>query len=508
MYKLLALFFLLSSPSFSNAQKQYPEDVEAVLRQTPQNRAELERAIEYFLKQGDSLKIKAIYFLIGNMDIHNSVSYYWADSLGKRLSFNELDYPNFQSSIKGLDDLKKNHGQVKPVPETYRDINSITGDYLINNIERAFQVWRTQFSLKVSFDHFCEYILPYRISVEPLQSWRDLYFKKFDWINDSARGKTTKEAIQFFAADYNKWFTNTYKIEGRNEPLPRLGALQLLHRKKGPCEDIADLQVFTLRSQGIPASLDQVPAWATSSGKHFLNVAFTPEMSPVSFDVSTELVTDKKLNREPAKVIRSTYSKQKNVLASLINAEDIPEGFLRTLNYKDVTKEYWETADVKPLLFKKKSFPEVVFACVFNFSQWKPVWWSKVDDGKANFTDMCKGAVFLPMYYINHKLVPAGFPIASGYNNTVVLQPDTIAKKTIRIQAEERYLAFRAGKKYTLYYWDSQWKPLGVKTAASDTRELLFNNVPSNALLLLRPEYSQNKERPFIITKNNERLWW
>jgi hypothetical protein len=32
--------------------------------------------------------------------------------------------------------------------------------------------------------------------------------------------------------------------------------------------------------------------------------------------------------------------------------------------------------------------------------------------------------------------------------------------------------------------------------------------VPANALLLLIPEYSQRKERPFIMLDNGERVWW
>lgn len=40
------------------------------------------------------------------------------------------------------------------------------------------------------------------------------------------------------------------------------------------------------------------------------------------------------------------------------------------------------------------------------------------------------------------------------------------------------------------------------------TTELVFENIPSDALLLLLPEYTQGKERPFIFTETGERQWF
>ena len=90
---------LLMATIQANCQTKYPINVETVLQKTKTNRPELEKALNYFYKGKDLLKIKAINFLIANMDIHTSYNYYWADSLGKRISFNELDFPDFDSSI-------------------------------------------------------------------------------------------------------------------------------------------------------------------------------------------------------------------------------------------------------------------------------------------------------------------------------------------------------------------------------------------------------------------------
>lgn len=506
--KQLLLGLLFCTPLFVSAQKQYPVAVEAVLKETPSNRNELEKAIDYFLKEGDSLKIKAIYFLVSNMDIHYSASYYWADSLGKKIAYNELNYLDFGTALQAFDEVKKNTPQIHPKPITYRDIDSIKASYLIDNVERAFAVWKRPWGKEVSFKNFCEYILPYRASVEPLQNWRSTYQQKFDWINDSSKGKTTDDALLYLGSDFKKWFLNTYDIETRKEPLPRLGAMQLLQRKKGPCEDIADLATFALRSQGFQVTNDMVTYWGTSSGSHFCNSTVNSQLQPIRFDASTSTVRLTTFAREPAKVIRTTYSKQPDVVANFEDVHNIPAGFMRTKNYTDVTHEYWETKDVHCPVFDTPAKPRVAYACVFNYSEWRPTWYGKVTNDSVVFTDMSKGVVYLPVYYNNGKRKPAGYPIAVGYNHEMVLAPDTINTHSTKIQQQDKYLVFRSGKNYKLYFWNNSWKLLGEQKATEETRELVFNNVPRNALLLLVPEYSQRKERPFVIMDDGQRLWW
>ena len=85
------LFWLWLCPVLATAQPPapYPKEVEMVLQKSGSNRTELEKAIDHFLKQGDGEKIRAIEFLVSNMDVHSSSNYYWADSTGKRVNFNE-----------------------------------------------------------------------------------------------------------------------------------------------------------------------------------------------------------------------------------------------------------------------------------------------------------------------------------------------------------------------------------------------------------------------------------
>jgi hypothetical protein len=243
---------------------------------------------------------------------------------------------------------------------------------------------------------------------------------------------------------------------------------------------------------------------------HFLNYLNPLENGKSHFDGADNIIVDT-LSREPAKVFRTTFSKQQNTIASLLNDSAlIPDGFLRLQNYKDVTHEYWQTQDVHARLFRTKdSAVKASFICVWNQAAWKPVWHGMKEKGDSViYTNMCKGAVYLPMYYINRKLVPAGWPVVNGYDTTIVLKPDLANKRTVIIEDQPNYIAFRAGKKYALFYWNNTWVPAGVKLAESTFTKLLYENIPANALLLFIPEYSQGKERPFIINGNDKRTWF
>ncbi len=112
------------------------------------------------------------------------------------------------------------------------------------------------------------------------------------------------------------------------------------------------------------------------------------------------------------------------------------------------------------------------------------------------------------MYYQNDKMVAAGYPVASGYNNTIVLQPDVVNTRSVRLKEQAGYLVFAKGKKYRLMYWNNEWKHLDEQVATGTMKEMVFNNVPKNALLLLLPQSSQHKDRPFMISDDGERIWF
>ncbi|NRS87712.1 hypothetical protein HNQ02_000619 [Flavobacterium sp. 7E] len=486
---------------------QHPHNVEQNLIKSGANQIELEKAISHCLKTNDPLKLEAIYFLIANMDIHYSSDYYWEDEMGKKINYNELDYPNFEQANKAFEILKTEHKNIQPKKIVRKDLESVKGDYLINNLEKAFANWKYSSIKETSFNVFCEYILPYRVSIEPLQEWRTSYNTKFSWVSDKAKDIGLASTLPYITDEANSWFMNTWRIGGREEPLPLLGSMQILMRKQGACEDLGDLGVFTMRSQGFPATVDFVPYWATSKGSHVMNTFFDENNEPMHFDYGTKDYNEE-LRREPAKVLRLTYSKQETTLAEIEEESNIPIGYLRQKNYIDVTAEYWKTTDVKCSLYPIEKATNIVYACTFNGLHWKPFWWGKIKNNETQFSKISQGTIVLPQYYNNEKFTPAGPPILVTTNETKILTPEIENLQNLTIFSVANYLIIKPSVIYKLYYWNDGWKITEKITATETSESLLFHNVPKNALLLLVASDTKGFERPFIVDNNGDRHWY
>ena len=158
---------------------QYPAPVARALHQTKNNQTQLKMALDHFYASGDSLKIRAVNFLVANIPIHTSYNYYWADVSGKKIPFDELKYNSFNDAVDAFNKLKETHQGIHPVAIRYRDIDSVKAEYLIENIDLAVEQFRKRNNSATSEQDFLEYVLPYRVSVEPLTNWRKTYLEKF-----------------------------------------------------------------------------------------------------------------------------------------------------------------------------------------------------------------------------------------------------------------------------------------------------------------------------------------
>ncbi|MEO6524613.1 MAG: hypothetical protein ABIN91_23210 [Mucilaginibacter sp.] len=176
MKKIFIFILFISSYCYGQEKTHgYPLNVESVLAKAGSNRAQLEKAILYFKRSKDPLKLKAVYFLIANTDIHYSVDYYLTDNAGKKIKYSEFAYPDYDMAVHALEEIKSKAPGINAQQVVLPDIENIKADYLIDNIEKAFQAWRGSITKNIPFADFCEYILPYRVSVEPIQNWRSVY---------------------------------------------------------------------------------------------------------------------------------------------------------------------------------------------------------------------------------------------------------------------------------------------------------------------------------------------
>lgn len=218
------------------------------------------------------------------------------------------------------------------------DKDVVTSTFLIKQIDDAFATRGKPWTANVSFELFCNYVLPYRIGNEPLSDWRSAYKAQICKFTNKLENVQSNAYYKLglchqFVEDSP---LSLYIPKGEMVDYP-LDMLPILHL--GNCKTIAYCNVAQLRAAGIPATVDFVPQWGNRSMGHFGGVVFMDDSTALTFGRGESLGEhfngrpDKKI----PKVFRQTFLDNKGMLGIMSEAkETIPELF-RTANIKDVT---------------------------------------------------------------------------------------------------------------------------------------------------------------------------
>lgn len=406
--KCLIVFAVLAVCSCSYDQ------VDVALRLAGDNRSELERVLRYFEKTGDKEKIAASRFLIGNMPGHKSMrgayEEYW-DEADRTLSASDGSL----SILDSLEALKEKYdGRI------YYDfdLNYISADYLIHDIETAFDQWRNgEWARHLTFDEFCEWLLPYTCSDnQPLINWRE-----------SLSGSARSYIDHFNECDEYIGNPRAAIMRVNNKLIPMIKKQKWIHSGHGypiydpsvfvklpgaSCNEYMTNGMLVMRSKGIPVGMDYTPQFADRLYGHYWNVY--PNLRGrktmfTSFGVNPGYPHF--CNVVFAKVIRQIYSANEGYLKLLRRHNgDIPKMYDSPF-FKDVTDEYQETSEVCVELMKSaKLSSRDVFICVFGNDDWKPISWGRAKFGKAKFLNMGRRAMYLVKGYVGGSLEPVSYP--------------------------------------------------------------------------------------------------
>ncbi|MBC8276635.1 MAG: transglutaminase domain-containing protein [FCB group bacterium] len=517
--KIFLVFTLMLSSCFLTgcSTSKYPPKVSSVLEKAGDNRGELEKAIVHFQQLGDSLKLEAVYYLLSNIESHNYRTFNLVDSSENVIEFNILDFPDFETLITHLDSIEKALGELDFKPkDKAEDIKTITGDFLINNVESAYEVWMNKpWAQGQSFENFCEYILPYRGSSEPLEAWRSHFIEKYREIESKIPDPANPiQAASFINDDIMSWF----KFDSRYYLHPTdQGLSEMLETGMGRCEDMTNLTIFAMRANGLAVTSDFTPYWANTGNNHAWNAIVTPDGKVIPF-MGAECNPGKyKLANRLAKVYRKMFSEQPSSLGMQGVEKDKLPPYLASKSIIDVTADYVDVTDVEIRFIKVPEGEQFAYLCVFNSGKWKAIQWTEIVDEKAIFNDMGMDIAYLPAVYTDKEIVPLGDPfildtdgsrrelIADEHETATLTLVSTTKRKQVISTDGIAEAHFKEGTEYELKYWKDGWQEAGKTTAGKEP--LVFDDVPQNGLYWLVAAGSDEEERMFTY-ENGEQVWW
>lgn len=403
--------------------------LEIALQSAGNSRNELEKVLLYYRENSsDSLKYRAVCFLIVNMPFYSYLS-------GKQLE-NYKSYYSWLKKSKGkspeqvADSVKKVFGPIGNMVRK-RDILEIDSAYLCHNIEWAFKVWKEQpWGKNISFDMFCEYILPYRIDDEPLAYWREMYYEKYNSLLDSLRmSNTLDKEDPVVAASYlierlldkEHIFTSVTPTSfGHIGP-------EYVQYLSGSCREVTDFCVYLFRALGIPCAIDFIPMSGSGSAGHFWLVTWDKNGEDYKMDFPEPLQLVRKswwyAMDMSAKMYRYTFSVNRGVYESMAAYGEELYPFWRLPKFKDVTHGYaqYYKKEMKipsEQIYKEKCDGKIAYLCLSSRDSWIPVDWTEYDRNNLVFRNLKKSSIMRVATYENGSLHFVTDPfIVDGWTN-------------------------------------------------------------------------------------------
>lgn len=403
VFSIIIVFLVYTIPVFScPSDNDNQERIDRALKRAGSNAKNLQRVLDHF--KDNELKYKAACFLIENMDgkfcqVSPVINHYITEVdsfMSVNPNLNTRDYRAF------YEDVQLRHKNFMHKAKTQYDIETITANYLISNIESAFESWNNPWAKDVGFDLFCKYVLPYRIGEEPISNWRDRFKSLYDYPTEQLFGCQDNRfyKLGIYSELRKKLSISIYTPRYLRPEIP-LDMLPEMH--VGNCKDAACFSTAQLRSLGIPATIDFVPQWANRSMGHSWSVIFINDNTAITLGSGEEAgahfnnASEKKI----AKVFRFSYQSNTDLAEiSSEKEESVPKLFKQT-GFLDVTSEYVKTSDVVIGLNEDSEVlsRKWIFLAVFDNQDWIPIWFAKNEDGNATFSKLGRGVAYLPFVY-------------------------------------------------------------------------------------------------------------
>ena len=421
------MFYISVCMSISSCVKQ-DEMVSYALDKAGSNRAELEKVLAYY--GDDPTKLEATEWLIANMPGHSMT---WGESIqafADSVLCRRLSQDRGNQLWDSLKQVSNNYIKLK-------DVETLSAEFIIDNIDKAFSAWeKSPWKKEVSFDLFKKYVLPYRADNELLRiGWRDSLIATYEYVVHNA--KTAREAFEKLR---NK--INSAQRNGKYNFPYVMDAVSLRNHYSGVCLERCVYLTAVCRAFGLPVVIDNCGRWANYSDNTHTWVALVLEDG--TYTVVDNDSISKKYNRIDSSVFALNQSMPKDYpytgefkkrLVKVwrqtfeINPIDyVPEFDNNSVRLfspwiVDVSEEYGLNNSVEIT-------PEIsvndVWLCSHSLSHgWIPQAHAKVKNSIAKFEHISDSVMLMPMGIYGGDKVAVGLPfyITNGHKNEI--KPDT-----------------------------------------------------------------------------------
>ena len=429
IYALFATLLLVAFSGCSEEQKH----LRWAMKAAGSNKTELKAVLNHYKTvDPNPEKLAAAKYLIENMPAHLS---YRTDSIN---AYYDMALDVFKSDMS-VDEQREYLKRVsfnrfnKVTRGVISDCAVITSDYLIHNIDHAYDQWKTRpWSRQLTFDEFCIWLLPYKeTEKQAFDDWRGIFSSTFSDSISTFTYQDDKESTIYHTIDIVRNEINNKVIPhiywGSTSGLGFLSAETMLGMTFGSCKDYVTLGVLGFRSLGLPAVIDEVPEWGRNCNGHAWYVFLDDrgrEQPTVNSLIMPAGIQFYPYERIP-KVWRNGYTINWEV-AKYKSKSKLQHPFLVTS--MDVTDKYNRTHDIVIPVNRKSDGTKYInlkekyaYIAKFNgqYSDWSVLDFGEVKRGKAHFRNMGINNMYIALGYDGRTLSPISDPFVLDKDGSV-----------------------------------------------------------------------------------------
>ena len=276
---LVNLLILISSC------RNYSPELEESLVLAGTHRPELEKVLDHYRFKG-KVAYQSACFLVENMRYHKSKQVVAVDgayhaffrqtdsiynvifadmTLEEIKSYRGREYDSLRIALKQM--FSELPAPKKDDEEPLPDLQTISSEFLIDNIDQALRVWKANnYSYKKDFDFFKEFILPYRVTNEYPDIKRSTLSSMFSRILTDSVDNSIYAKMEQYKEYVRKCRWINYHVKVKEH----LGVYDLFIPKfQMDCHNMTNWSCNVFRSNGIPTVYEFTPLWKERNNKHF-----------------------------------------------------------------------------------------------------------------------------------------------------------------------------------------------------------------------------------------------
>ena len=431
----------------------------------------------YIFRDFNINKFRCAVFLLENMQYHTSVHgqeclsaeqklvKYRTDSIYLSLANTygrdsiPIDTIIYKVRRKSIEWAKENVGTQDPNEVEYLapDAKVITSDFLIRQIDEAYEIWKnSSFAKDISLKEFEESILPYCCipTYGRLQSPKQLRA-----LMPVLDGLAEEKDLRNIVHRYHKTVSDIRDINGTMGDKATKGVMTLYSRDED-CLDIAHYGCMLLRAYGVPTVVDHVVGFRQLPERHYFCCLYnTAKDEWQGFNAEGSLPGDSDFLGTPTlNICRDMYAAQRESPYFLRSRDEYVPAYLNNPCIKDVSGLYMETVSVT-LPFYGKTNNRLAYLAAFSVSAEDGLLattWGVVDkkNNMVTFNNALLNVLYFPVYYEGNHAVSFGKPFylhrdkgkltrhylpvnGGGENKTALLLRKYPLKQSMQEQAEK-----------------------------------------------------------------------